>query len=145
MNSRVLTILIAVISVIGFILFGLIAAVDAEDAAALSAKVSPFITYSVVLLIASIAIAVVASLLGVLKNPEALKKTLLGLAALVVVLVISYLVADSKEVIDAEQEVIAAAGSSVSKLTSTGIWASLVLLVVGGAFFIFDLFKGLIK
>ncbi len=145
MNSRVLTILIAVISVIGFILFGLIAAVDAEDAAALSAKVSPFITYSVVLLIASIAIAVIASLLGVLKNPEALKKTLLGLAALVVVLVISYLVADSKEVIDAEREVIAAAGSSVSKLTSTGIWASLVLLVVGGAFFIFDLFKGLIK
>ncbi|MFD0992497.1 hypothetical protein [Tenacibaculum geojense] len=145
MSNKVLTIFVAVISVIGAILFGRVVAIDTEQAAELSAAVSPLITFSIVLFGLSVAAALIASLLGVFKNPDALKKTLLGLVGLVVVLLVSYLMADSSEVVDAEQKVIAAANSAVTKLTSAGIWASIVLLAIAGAFFVFDLVKGLVK
>jgi chromate transport protein ChrA len=145
MNKRFLTILIAILGVVGFALYVNIMMVDAEDKVAQDAAASPMVTFSIILLVASIAITVIASLLGVLKNPAALKKTLLGVVSLGVVILIAYLIADSNQVQDANENIIAAAGSSVSKLTSTGIWGSLFLLVVGGAFFIFDLLKGLIK
>lgn len=145
MSNKVLTIFVAVISVIGAILFGRVVAIDTEQAAELSAAVSPLITFSIVLFGLSVAAALIASLLGVFKNPDALKKTLLGLVGLAVVLLVSYLMADSSEVVDAEQKVIAAANSAVTKLTSAGIWASIVLLAIAGAFFVFDLVKGLVK
>lgn len=145
MNKRILTILVAVISVIGFVLFLRVLGTDEENVAEMSGVVAPLVTFSIIILIAAVAIAVIASLLGVIKNPAALKKTLFGLVGLGVVLLVSYLIADSSEVLDANKLVIAEAGGSISKLTSGGIWTSLILLVVGGAFFIFDLFKGLIK
>ncbi|CAM1365058.1 hypothetical protein [Tenacibaculum xiamenense] len=145
MNSKILKIIVAVLSVIGLILFFRVAGIDKEDTTALSDAVSPLVTYSVGLLILAVAAAIIASLLGIMKNPAALKKTLLGVAALVVALVISYILASDAAVLDANSSVIAEAGSDVSKYTSTGIWISLILLVIGGAFFVYDLIKGLIK
>ncbi|WP_442267704.1 hypothetical protein ACSIGC_08570 [Tenacibaculum sp. ZS6-P6] len=145
MNNKILTLLVAIISVVGFGLFINVMMTDSEDKIAMSDASSPIVTFGIVILVATAAIAVLASILGVTKNPKALKKALLGLAVLGVILLISSLVSDSSQVLDANKEVIAAEGSSVSKLTSTGIWSSLILLVVGGAFFVFDLFKGLIK
>ncbi|WP_075344045.1 hypothetical protein [Tenacibaculum agarivorans] len=144
-SSRILTILVAVISVIGFVLFIRVLGVDEENVQELSGVVSPLVGFSLVLLYVTVGIAVVASFLGIFKNSGALKKTLLGVLGLGVVLLVSYLISDDGQVVDANKEVIAAAQSSVSKLTSTGIWTSLVLLVLGGAFFVFDLFKGLVK
>ncbi len=145
MNKRILTALIAVIALIGLVLFIRVMMTDPEDVAAISNASSPIVTFSLGLLIATVAIAIIASVLGVAKNPKALKKTLLGVVALGVIILISYLFADSTIVYNANGEIIAAAKSAVSTLTSTGIWSSLILLVIGGAFFIFDLLKGLVK
>lgn len=145
MDKRILTILIAVVGVVGFGLYANVLMANSENAEDVANAASPMVTFSVVLLIASLAVTVIASLLGVLKNPAALKKALLGIVSLGVVVLVSYLISNSGEVLDANGKVIAAAGSAVAKLTSTGIWASLFLLVIGGAFFVFDLLKGLVK
>ncbi|WP_299835125.1 hypothetical protein [uncultured Tenacibaculum sp.] len=145
MNNRILTIIVGIIMVVGFGLYINVMMTDGEDKLAISDASSPMVIFGIVMFFAAAAIAVLASVLGIAKNPQALKKAVLGLGVLGVILLISSLVADSNEVLDANKEVIAEAGSSVSKLTSTGIWSSLILLVVGGAFFVFDLFKGLIK
>ncbi len=145
MAKKILPIVIALLSIIGIILFLLVVSIEDGDNAGISGAVSNMITYSVVLFGATVLAAVGASVFGLFKSPGALKKTLLGLAGLVVVLLVSYLIADSNEVLNAKNEVIAAADSSVSKMTSAGIWASLVLLVLGGLFFVFDLFKGILK
>lgn len=143
--NRLLTLLVAIIAVIGFGLFINVMMTDVENAEAISDASSPIVTFSIVILIATIVVAALASILGVAKNPKALKNTLIGIVALGVIILVSSLVSDSSQVLDANGNIIAAAESSVSKLTSTGIWSSLILLVVGGAFFVFDLFKGLIK
>ncbi|AUC13740.1 hypothetical protein BTO06_00630 [Tenacibaculum sp. SZ-18] len=145
MNNKILTIFIAIMGVVGLGLYANIMAVDAEDVVAVDNASSPMVTFAIILLVASVVVAVVASLLGFLKNPAALKRAILGVASLGVVILVSYLIADANQVINANKEIIAAADSSVSKLTSTGIWGSLFLLVIAGAFFVFDLLKGLIK
>ncbi|MDY0780933.1 hypothetical protein [Tenacibaculum sp. IB213877] len=147
--GKFLPLIVAIIAIIGAILFFRVMMQSEEtiktDAAVQASVVNPLVTFSLVLLGATAIIAVFASIVGVFKNPAALKKTLLGLLGLGVVLLASYLFSNSGEVVDANQEVIAVAGSKVSKLTSTGIWVSLILLVVGGFFFVVDLVKGLIK
>jgi hypothetical protein len=145
MNNKILTIFIAIIGVVGIGLYANIMMVDKENVAAVDGASSPMVSFAIFLLIASIVVAILASLLGFLKNPAALKKAVLGVVSLGVVLLVAYLIADGDQVINANDEVIAAADSSVSKLTSTGIWGSLFLLVIAGAFFVFDLLKGLIK
>lgn len=145
MNKRILTILVAVIAVIGFALFGMVMSAGEVETKEMQGAVSNMVWFSVILLILSIAIAVVASVLGVFKNPGTLKKTIFGVVGLVVVILVSYLVSDASQVFDANGESIAIKGSSASKYTSAGIWSSLILLVVGGAFFVYDLLKGLIK
>lgn len=145
MNNKILTILIAIIGVVGFGLYINIMMVDKEDVAAVDSASSPMVMFSIVLFFAAIIVAILASLLGFFKNPAALKRALLGFASLFVVVLVSYLIADGGEVISADDKVIAAADSAVSKWTSTGILGSLALLAVAGAFFVIDLLKGLIK
>ncbi|MFY7670328.1 hypothetical protein ACOSP6_04515 [Tenacibaculum sp. MEBiC06402] len=145
MNNKILTILIAIIGVVGIGFYANIMMVDKDDVAAIDGASSPMVSFAIFLLIAAVVVAVVASLLGFFKNPAALKRAILGIVSLGVVILVSYLIADANQVINANNEVIAAADSSVSKLTSTGIWGSLFLLVIAGAFFVFDLLKGLIK
>ena len=145
MNSKILKIIVAVLSLVGIGLFLRVAFVDKEDVSGISDAVSPLVTYSIFLLVLAVVSVIVASLLGMFKNPAALKKTLLGVGTLAVALLISYIIASDAAVLDANNSVIAEAGSDISKYTSTGIWISLILLVIGGAFFICDLLKGLIK
>lgn len=145
MNSKLITILVAVLSLIGIVLFVMTMGVDTEDAAAISSAVSPLVTYSLILLGLTALVAVLASIWSLLKNPAALKKALLGVVALAVLLVISYILASDGQVVDANSEVIAASGSGVSKNTSTGIWLSIILIVIAGGFFVWDLLKGLVK
>ncbi len=144
-NNRLITIIVALLSLVGIVLFIMTMGADTEDPVAMSEAVSPLVTYSLVLLGLTVAVTVIASLWSLVKNPAALKKALFGLLALGVVFVISYILADDGQVIDANNEVIAAAGSSVSKNTSTGIWLSIILIVVAGGFFVWDLLKGLVK
>ena len=144
MNSKIITIIVSVLSIIGIVLFVLTLGTEVGTPEQTSA-VSNLVTYSLTLLGLAALAAIVVSLLSLIKNPKALKNAVIGLFGLAVVFAISYMLANSDQVIDAKDDIIAAAGSQVSKLTSTGIWFSGVLMFVAGTFFIWDLLKGLIK
>jgi len=99
------------------------------------------------LLYLAIGVTVVLSFISMVKNPDNLKKTGLGVVALGVLLVLAYFTGDSLEVTDPQGKVLAGgeAGSSINHWVSTGIWYSMFLGLVAGAFFVLDLVKGLIK
>ncbi|MFY0602665.1 MAG: hypothetical protein JXQ93_01865 [Flavobacteriaceae bacterium] len=145
--SKILTIIIALLSVIGIILFVVVSSADETDPKVIDAAVSPLITFSTFLFYAAVAITVVLSIVGMVKNPENLKKTLLGLVVLGVLLVVSYILGDSNAVLDAQNVVIEGgeAGASSNQWVGTLIWYSTILVLIGGVFFIFDLLKGLVK
>lgn len=144
MNSKLLTIITAVLSVVGIILFVLVATAGdlPED---VSGPVANIVNFAIFVFIIAILAAVLGSLFGLFKNPAALKKTFLGLVVLGGLLLVSYLIANGSEVVDVNNKILAAKDSSVSRLTSTGIWISTLLLLISGVFFIWDLLKGIIK
>ncbi len=145
MNKKIITVIVAVLAIIGLVLALMAMTVEADDRVAADVAASPLVSYSLVLLGITAVVAVLGSLFSLLKNPAALKKAIMGLVVLGVVLLVSYLLANSDQVIDAKNEIIAATGSSVSKLTSTGIIFSAILMLVAGLFFVWDLLKGLVK
>ncbi|CAM1346055.1 hypothetical protein [Tenacibaculum crassostreae] len=144
-NNRLITIIVALLSLVGIVLFIMTMGVDTEDKVAMSDAVSPLVTYSLVLLGLTAGVTVLASIFSLFKNPAALKKALLGILAIGVLFVISYMLSNDGQVVGASNEIVAEAGSSVSKNTSTGIWLSIILIVIAGAFFVWDLLKGLVK
>ncbi|QNM85235.1 hypothetical protein H9W90_13715 [Polaribacter pectinis] len=150
-SNKILNILIALIAVVGGILFIRIFMEDAEmlqtDGDLQNKVISPIIYFSTFLFYAAVGIAIVLSLWSMIRNPENLKKTLLGLAVLGVVLVLAYFFADSEAVLDTQGKVIPGgeAGTATNKWVGTGIWYSIALGLVASAFFVLDLVKGLIK
>ncbi len=149
--SNLLNIFIALVALIGAILF---IRIFMEDKLAIennpevqNSVITPIIVFSSVLLYLAIGATLVVSLFGLIKNPESLKKTLLGLLALGVLLVLAYFTGDSLAVTDPQGKILLGgeAGSSVNQWVSTGIWYSMFLGIVAGAFFVIDLFKGLFK
>lgn len=145
--SKILTIVVAVISVIGIALFANAASIDKEEIEALNSAIDPLIVYSTYLVYAAVAITIVLSIIGLVKNPENLKKTLLGLAIMGVLLVVSYILGDSDAVLNTQGVVLEGgeAGASSNQWVGSLIWYSLILVVIGGAFFVYDLLKGLVK
>lgn len=144
--SKILTILVAVIAVIGLGLFVGVS-MAGEDPEPLDAAVGPLVAFSTYLLYAAVLVTVVLSLWNLVKNPENLKKSLLGLAALGVLLVISYILGDSDAVVNAQGAVLEGGeqGSAVNQWVGSLIWLSAILAVIGGIFFVYDLIKGLVK
>ena len=110
-----------------------------------SSIVSPFVNFSIIILVITAVVTVVFSLVNLLKQPEVMKKALVSIGALGVVLIISYFTAQSDQVMDAANiEVLSAAGSSTSKWVSTLITYSFVLGAAGIIFVIFDFLKSLV-
>jgi uncharacterized membrane protein len=150
-SNKILSIIIAVVALVGAFLFIRIFMEDAEaietDVDLQNKVISPIIYYSTFLLIATVVITVVLSLWSIIRNPENLKKTLMGLLALCVLLIISYFLSDSEAVINAAGGISEGgeAGSSINKWVGTGIWYSIILGVIASGFFVYDLAKGLIK
>ena len=143
--SKILTIVILVLAVLGAIFYGLSIG-GSVDEGTLDAPMGRFVGYAMFLLVVAAGIAVVFSLLNLFKKPAVLKKTLLSLGVLAVVLVIAYAMADGGMVKDASGKVFEVTKEgSTSKWVSTGIWYSLILLVVGAALFLWDMVKNLIK
>ncbi len=72
---------------------------------------------------------------------------MLGLAVLGVIMVVSYILGDSNAVLDAQGAVIEGgeAGASSNQWVGTLIWYSTILVLIGSAFFVFDLIKGIVK
>jgi magnesium-transporting ATPase (P-type) len=149
--SKIITYIVTAIAVVGIILLVrvLMAGEDAveNDVLVQNSVVSPLVSFSLYLLIGVVIVTLVLSLLGLFKNPENLKKTLLGLTALGVLFVVAYFMADSNVVIDNANDILEGGeeGSSINQFTGAGIWFSIILGGIGLAFFVYDLVKGLIK
>lgn len=149
-KSKILTYITGFIGLIGFYFFVRIImegdTVLTEDVDAQNSVLSPFITYSIFLLIATSAIAVVFSLINLTKNPEVLKRTLLGVAAMAILLVVAYVFASDAATTDAMGKVILdGEAGSVSKWVSALINYSFILGAIGLGFFLFDFVKSLVK
>jgi len=144
--SKILTIIVAVISVIGIALFINVSITD-DVPESISGAVGPLIGFSLYLFYAAVLITVILSIRGLVKNPEHLKKTLIGLAAMAVLLVIAYILGDSEAVLDAQGNVLKGGelGSSSNQWVGSLIWYSSILVLIGGIFFVYDLAKGLVK
>lgn len=150
-NTKILNLLIAAIALIGGILFIRVFSVDASvietDVDKQNSIISPLIYFSYYLFLGTVIVTIVLSLLGLFSNKDNLIKTLKGLAALTVLLIIAYILSDSNVVYDAAGRVQPGGeeGSSVNKWVGTGIWYSIILGGIAGLFFVWDLVKGLIK
>lgn len=104
--------------------------------------VSPYITFAKIVLIITAVISVLFSLWNLIKHPSLLKKTLISLAALGVVLVISYVMADDGATFGSSGQMLKdGAAGTTSKWVSTGIWYSLILGAVG----LLVIFGGFVK
>ena len=148
--SKILTIVTGVIGLIGFFYFVRIVMVGDEsienDAELQGSILSPFITFATSLLIAIAALTVVFSLLNLFKNPQVLKRSLLGVGVLAVLLIIAYSMSSGEAVTDVMGKVLKdGEAGSVSKWVSTLINYSFILGAIGLAFFLLDFFKSLVK
>ena len=149
--SKILSIFIAVIAVVGAILFVRIFMADADavatDPETQASVITPIIFFSTSLFYLAVGTAIIMSVLALVKNPESLKKTLLGVLVLGVILALAYFTGDSLPVTDPQGKVLEGgeAGSSVNQWVSTGIWYSMFLGLIAGLFFVWDLLKGLVK
>ena len=148
--SKILTLVAGLIGLIAFYFFIRIVMVGDDiietDADVQASIVSPFINFAKFVLIATGVIAVVFSILNLVKHPQVLKRTLLGVAALVVILVIAYSVSSDEAVLDVSGRVLEdGEAGSVSKWVSTGINFSAILGVIGLGFFVVDFVRSLAK
>lgn len=138
-KSKILTIIVGVISIVGLILFIRVAAAG-DDSVALDSAVNGFVYFATYLLIITAIIAVVLSLINLIKHPKSLKKSLMGVAILAVLFVVAYVLASGEAVTNAAGDVIKnGEAGSVSKWISalinfTAILGTLGLLAIGQGF-----------
>jgi len=148
--SKILTIIAGVIGLIGFYFFVRIVMAGDDpikaDVTLQNSILSPFISYSIFLLVIVAGISVVFSLINLFKNPEILKRTLIGIAFLAVLLVAAYSMASDAAVTDGFGHMIKdGEAGTVSKWVSTLINFSFYLGIIGLAMFLFDFLKSLVK
>ena len=151
MNSKVSKILSLVAGFIGLVAIYFLTRIimEGDDAVKESLElqnslVSPFVSFAKIILIITTIITLVFSLLNLIKHPKLLKKTLIALAAMAVLLIISYGMASDAAVTNASGNVIKdGEAGSTSKWVSTGIWYSMILGAIGLGFFLWDFVKSL--
>lgn len=136
-KSKIVTTAAAVLGLIG--VFLLVRVFMAEGNEAIDSATSAIVTYSKILLIITAVLAIVFSVLNLLKHPAALKKSLLGLVVLGVLLAIAYFTASGDAVTDSVGAVLKdGEAGAVSKWVSalinfTGILglAGILLILLG--------------
>ena len=143
-SNLLLKILVAVIFVLAIVGMVMVANGGEDTSPEMASAAGFVVNLAIVLLVASAALAVIMSLFSLLKNPAALKKTLLGLAIFGALFLVSYFASSDGAVFGANGEDLLEAGST-SKWSGTGLMFSYVLLAAGGLFFVVDLLRGLIK
>jgi len=137
MKAKYLKIITLVISLIGVALMFMSA--DGDDA-----NVGMYINFTKLLLYATIAIVLIFSVMNLLKNPKALKRTIIGLVIFGILFAISYAMADNGATFNAKHEVMLEEGST-SKLVEAGIKFSMFLGGIAFLGLIFDTVKSLVK
>ena len=148
--SKILTLVAGLIGLIAFYFFVRIVMIGdttiETDADVQASIVSPFINFAKFVLIATGVIAVVFSIINLVKHPQVLKRTLIGVAALAVILIISYSVSSDAAVTDTVGRVLEdGEAGPISKWVSTGINFSAILGVIGLGFFLVDFVRSLAK
>ncbi len=141
--SKILKVLVALIAVVAAYFF--IKIMSVGDVAIIEGQgtlgiVGPLVTFSKGLLYVVAGVTVLFSIVGLLKKPQALKKTLISLAVLGVLVAISYSLAGDEAVLDVSGQVLKDGESGFkSKWVSTGIWYTVFLgaiaigtIVLGG-------------
>lgn len=150
--SKILTLVTGLIGLIGFVFFARIV-ITGDDAIKLmladstisDSHVAPFISFAVILLYATGIIAVVFSIVNLVKQPQVLKRSLMAVAALGVLLVLAYVFASDAAVYSMGKVLEDGEAGTVSKWVSTGINFSAILGVIGFGAFFFDFVKSLVK
>lgn len=150
--AKILTLVAGLIGLIGFVFFIRIVAEGDDAIEAMLADgttdsfVAPFISFAVIVLIITIVIAVLFSAVNLVKHPQVLKRSLMGIGVLAVFLVIAYSFASDAAVLDVMGNVLEdGEAGSVSKWVSTGINFSVILGTIGFGAFLFDFAKSLVK
>lgn len=153
MNKKLSTILTAVAGVIGLIGFYFFVRVvmEGDDAIIESADlqssiVSPFISFATFVLYATGIVVVLYSIWNLVKNPEVLKRALLGVVLMGVLLVVAYMFASDGAVTDGIGNVLEnGEAGTVSKWVSTLINYSFILGAIGLLSILFASVKGIVK
>ena len=148
--TGIITAIAGIIALIGFFFFVRILIegddVIKEDAALQASIIDPFITFSLWTLYLIAGVTVVMSVISLIRNPAALKKTLLGVVAMAIIFAISYSMANGDAVLDTFGTVLEeGAAGTTSKLSGTGIWFAIILGGLGLLGFVFDTVKSLVK
>jgi hypothetical protein len=153
MNNNVSKILSIVAGVIGVVAIFFLARIIMEGDETVKSSlelqnsiVSPFIQFAKIILIITALLAIGFSLFNLVRQPKMLKKALISIAALGIVLVISYVMASDAAVYDVSGNVLKdGEAGSTSKWVSTGIIYSLFLGAIGLGFFLWDFVKSLVS
>ncbi len=104
--------------------------------------VSPYITFATYVLYITAILAVVFSVINLIKHPKLLVRSLISVGFLAVILVIAYMMASDEAVLDVSGNVLKdGEAGPVSKWVSTGIWYSVIL----GGIAIIAIFGGFLK
>jgi len=148
--AKILTIIVGVIGLIGFYFFFMVMKYGEDaikaDVDIQGKTVSPFVNFAFALLVVTAVIAIVASLVNMVKNPHVLKRTLVGVIIFGVLIAVSYVLADDGAVLDAVGKVLEeGAAGPTSKWVSTGINLSAILGVLGFIGFGADFIKSFLK
>ena len=150
-KSKILTIVAAVISLIGaFFMVRIIMVGDdtlKSDAAAQGSIISPFVSFAVALLVIVALVTIALSIWNLVKNPQNLKKTLIGVGILVALFAITYFTASDELATDALGDPVVIkdtsgkilsgeAAKAITKrvsglITFTGILGAAGLLIIG--------------
>ncbi len=158
--SKILTIVAAIISLIGaFFMVRIIMVGDDTlkiDEAAQNSIIGPFVGFAIFILVLVAATAIILSIAGLVKNPQNLKKTLIGVGILVALLLVTHFTASDDLATGALGEVIeikdtsgkiltGEEAKSVTKwvsglITFTGILGAAGLGIIG-----FGIVKNLVK
>jgi len=145
-NAKILNILVAVVMILGLFLWvrtGMYGDELKGNADLQASVLNPFSYLTFLLLLLSAGSAIVFSIINLVKHPTLLKRSLMGLGAMAVILLIAYLMSTGGVVNNMKGEELASA--SVSKWVSTGIWYSILLGGLGLFFFVVDFAKSFVK
>lgn len=153
MNDKLSKILSIVTGIIGLIavyfLVRIVMAGDEvvkESAELQGSLVSPYITFAIWILAITAALAVVFSVINMLKHPKLLKQTLVSLAFMGVLLAVSYMLASDAAVTNVSGNVLKdGEAGPVSKWVSTGIWYTLILGSIALLGILADFVKSLVS
>jgi len=153
MNNKLSGILTIVAGLIGFIAFYFFIRIVMEgddpivESAALQGSiVSPFISFAMIITVVTTAIAVLFSIVGLIQNPEGLKRSLLGVVVMLAFLGVAYAMASDAAVTDGIGKILEdGEAGSVSKWVGTLINYSYILGAIGLLLVGVDFVKGLVK